>query len=566
MLRLFKESVHRRITALDGEWYYCTDRTGTAKENGWPQALPQGKKPIIVPSCWNNEPGLLHYEGDVWLETDFDTTLPNIRLVFGAVNNDCDVYLDGALLGGHYGPFTEFAFVVQGLAPGTHHLAVRTNNLHNEVDTIPLSNVDWFHYGGIIRSVEVHEFAQAAVEHIKLEYTLNDDLTEAMLEAKVSLRTFEKVDAPVRLLLQGEVLAETRLTLEGEGEAVLRAVLPQVSLWSPEDPKLYTFTVEFAGDSLRERTGFRKVGIENRQFVLNGKPFTFRGVNRHEEHPDWGFAVPAKLAKKDIDIIRGMGCNIIRGSHYPNAKTTLDYMDETGMLFWEEIPMWGFPEEALANPMVRQRGVQLHTEMVTRDYNHPCIIVWGLNNEVHTFTQAAYEVARLFRETLEKHDTTRLITYATCHPLNDICYEFADFISVNHYIGWYGGPLNQWPGFLDELTAYLDKTGNGDKPVVMSEFGAGGIYGTTELEDEVSWSENYQHDYLEYTLDLFMHHPRLNGTFVWQYCDMRAGTRTCRSGIQRALSRPRSFNNKGLLNEYRRPKMAYYAVKKAYTK
>ena len=107
--------------------------------------------------------------------------------------------------------------------------------------------------------------------------------------------------------------------------------------------------------------------------------------------------------------------------------------------------------------------------------------------------------------------------------------------------------------------AYLDKTGNGDKPVVMSEFGAGGIYGETAFED-VIWTENYQQEYLEYTLNLFMNHPRMNGTIVWQYGDIRVNLTS-----RRALARPRSFNNKGLVNEYRRPKMAYYTVKKAYT-
>jgi hypothetical protein len=173
--------------------------------------LPEGKKPIIVPSCWSNEPGMLHYEGDVWLETDFDTVLPNARLVFGAVNNECDVYLDGKHLGYHYGPFVEFAFTVENLTPGSHHLVVRTNNLHNEENTIPLSNVDWFHYGGIIRSVEVHEFDTAAVESVKLEYTLENG--NAALTAKVNLRAFEEVTAPVRLLLNGEVLAEKEITL-----------------------------------------------------------------------------------------------------------------------------------------------------------------------------------------------------------------------------------------------------------------------------------------------------------------------------------------------------------------
>lgn len=561
MLRLFHESLTRRITDLDGRWFYRPDPDGCAD---WRSALPQDKKPIIIPSCWSCESGMLHYEGDVWMETEFYTVLPNIRLVFGAVNNDCDVYLDGSHIGHHYGPFTEFSFIVTDLAPGPHRLVLRTNNLHNEEDTIPLSNTDWFHYGGIIRSVEVHEFERAIIERVKLEYEIIN--SSVILTAKVALHSVGEVSGPIRLQLDGNVLAEAELTVDGTAEAVLRAKLSGISLWEPESPRLYTFTVEFAGDALRERTGFRTIEIKDRQFLLNGKPIFFKGVNRHEEHPDWGFAVPVNLAKKDVDIIRGMGCNFIRGSHYPNAKATLDYMDETGILFWEEVPMWQFKESHYTNDTVLSRAVQMHDEMVRRDHNHPCIVVWGLHNEVCSDTQAGWNATRLFRETIEKHDRSRLITYASKFPLTDICYEFADFIAINYYIGWYKGPLSDWPGFIDELSAYLDKTGNGHKPLVMSEFGAGAIYGDRETEAEVTWSENYQYDYLEYTLELFLNHPRMNGALIWQYCDIRAGTRTCESGIRRALSRPRSFNNKGIVNEHRQPKLAYYAAKKAFLK
>ena len=107
----------------------------------------------------------------------------------------------------------------------------------------------------------------------------------------------------------------------------------------------------------------------------------------------------------------------------------------------------------------------------------------------------------------------------------------------------------------------MEKNGNGHKPIVISEFGAGAIYGVRELEEGLYWTENYQKEYLEYTLDLFMNHPRIQGAIIWQFCDIRSGTKSCDSGIRRLLSRPRSFNNKGLVNEFRRPKMAYYAVK-----
>ena len=560
MLRLFRESITRRISDLDGLWRYKADPTGS--EN-WSSGLPKGSKTITIPGCFNNEPGMLNYEGNVWMGTEFLTTKPNVRLVFGAVNNDCDVFLDGKHLGHHWGPFTEFSFTTEGLAPGVHHLVVRVNNLHNEVDTIPLSNADWFHYGGIIRSVEVHEFDIAAVEAMKLEYTLNGNSVQ--LKANIALRAFQEVTAPIRLLLDGKVLAEETVTLCGSGTTLLSARLENVQLWQPDSPTLYTFTVEFADDSLQERTGFRTIEIKDRQFLLNGKPIHFKGVNRHEEHPEWGFALPLKLIKRDIDIIRGMGCNFTRGSHYPNAKATLDYMDETGMLFWEEIPMWQFKEEHLRNSTVLERGAYLHTEMVKRDYNHPCIIVWGLFNEVSSECSAALEAARRFRSAIESQDTTRLITYASHRPFNDVCFDVADFISINYYAGWYYGPLDRWPQVLQDLTDYMDSTGNGHKPIVMSEFGAGGIAGDIELEEDVFWSENYQSNYLEYTLKLFAEHPRIHGSIIWQFCDIRSGAQSCPSGIKRILSRPRSFNNKGILNEFRRPKLAYHTVKKIFT-
>ena len=562
MLRLFKESLTRNITDLDGRWYYCADESGLAQ---WQSGLPACKKPIMIPGCWNNENGMLQFEGDVWLETEFYTTEENIRLVFGAVNNECDVYVDGCHWGYHWGPFAEFSFTKK-LSPGMHRLVVRTNNLHNEVDTIPLSNVDWFHYGGIIRSVELHQFRTACVDSVKLAYTL--DGNNALLRANISLQAFTAVSAPVKLLLDGVVLAQQEVTLEDSGSITLQAELKDVALWSPHSPALYTFTVEFADDSLRERTGFRTIEIKNSKFLLNGDPIFFKGVNRHEEHPEWGFAVPAKLAKKDIDIIKDMGCNFIRGSHYPNAKSTLDYLDEIGLLFWEEIPMWGFREEHLANQTVRTRGVYLHSNMVQRDYNHPCIVVWGLNNEVDTATEAAREVAKLFRDTIQALDTSRLITFASNRGHTDLCYEYADFVSVNNYTAWYskdGTELSDWQAYIDKLIDYMNQTGNSHKPIVISEFGAGAIYGVRELEEGLYWTENYQKEYLEYTLDLFLHHPCIQGAIIWQFCDIRSGTKSRESGIRRLLSRPRSFNNKGLVNEFRRPKLAYYTVKNIYS-
>ena len=293
------------------------------------------------------------------------------------------------------------------------------------------------------------------------------------------------------------------------------------------------------------------------KLLLNNKEITLKGINRHEDHPDWGFAMPLNLMKKDLDIIKNLGCNAIRGSHYPNAPIFLDLLDQEGILFWEEIPMWGFPEHALQDPLTLERGLSMHELMIKRDYHHPSIIIWGLHNEVDTRTQAAYKVTKAFAEKIRSLDTTRPITYATMHPLEDICLSLVDLISINKYFGWYHDRIEQWQNFLHQFKVKMKTEGLTGKPIIISEFGAGALYGENTFEQQ-KWSENFQDAYLDYTLNLFLNDPDIIGTYIWQYCDIR-------SAKELEMNRPRSFNNKGIVNEYRKPKQAYWTVQKLYT-
>jgi beta-glucuronidase len=150
----------------------------------------------------------------------------------------------------------------------------------------------------------------------------------------------------------------------------------------------------------------------------------------------------------------------------------------------------------------------------------------------------------------------RLVTYATDKPLTDVCLNYCDVISINQYIGWYGGSMDEWPAFLDKFRARRSELGLDNVPVIMSEFGGAAIYGHHTF-DNVHWTEEYQAELLSYTLELFSRDPMIVGTYVWQFTDIR----TC---LEAGINRARGFNNKGILNEYRKPKQAYFAVKKAY--
>ena len=133
-----------------------------------------------------------------------------------------------------------------------------------------------------------------------------------------------------------------------------------------------------------------------------------------------------------------------------------------------------------------------------------------------------------------------------------------DVISANKYVGWYGGEtVENFEDFLDNFREYRKKKGVYDKPFIMSEYGAGGIYGENRLE-AMKWSEDFQVEYDTYATKLFMDEPEISGTYLWQYCDIR-------SSQAKALERPRSYNNKGLLNEYRCPKRVFFEIKKLYT-
>lgn len=559
MIRLFKQHTLRKTFLLDGLWSFKTDPDKKGFEEKWFEKFPQDCKDMVVPSCWNNELDLYHYEGAAWYSTRFQTAGKNMNLRFHGITGQAEVYLDGVHIGSHYGGFTGFEVTVKNISSGEHRLTIAVDNTHDDMNTIPLARVDWFHFGGIIRSVEVIELEDGWIKGCRINYTLDAAMENALLCFDLTLEAF----TPMALQTNLKIYVNERLVMEREvllcDEKNIRLEnikMENIQLWDEGRPNLYTFRFDMGCDDLIERTGFRKLEVGDGQLRLNGRKVFLKGVNRHEEHPDWGFSFPLKLMKKDMDIIKDLGCNSIRGSHYPNSPVFLDYCDQKGILFWEEIPMWGFPEEPLKNPLIRERGLKMLEEMVERDYNHPSIFVWSLHNEIDTRTQAAYELTEAFAKKVRGLDSTRPITYATMYSLEDICYPLVDIVSVNKYIGWYEDTLEGWPNFLGKLKKKLKESGVENKPLIMSEFGAAAIYGDVTFEGP-RWTENYQKEYMEHTLKAFFEDGDIMGTYIWQFSDVRTAREV-------DLGRARSFNNKGIVNEYRKPKMAFWAVKKIY--
>lgn len=562
MNRMFDEHLIRNVRSLNGTWRFLTDPEANGEVRGYTTTLPYNAMEVYAPSLWNTELGLLEYEGVAWYEREFESKGGCVRLSFGAVMTEAKVYLDGELLGSHYGGFSAFSFIVNSLAAGHHTLTVRVDNRFN-ADSIPHAKVDWYHYGGIVRDVTLEELSGITVTSCHMEYTLstNYDKAEVVFHTKLRSACSEKTISPLRIRLNGQTLCETEVELGGYEEKIIVSepvTVPDIHLWDPADPFLYELTVNTATDDLIDRVGFREIKVEKGQILLNGNKLEIRGVCRHEEHPDWGFAFPEKLMKRDLDIVLDMGCNAIRGSHYPNSRSFVDRLDSAGMLFWSEIPIWGggYSADDLANPKVVERGLAMIREMEDQYYNHPSIIIWGVHNEIDSSCEAAYKMTESYMAELRANGGNRLLTHASNHSGTDICFNLDDIICINHYSGWYGGNVKSWVKVISDITERKKSLGVSEKPLIFSEFGAAAIYGNHTF-DNIKWSEEYQANLFEFCLKLFHESSDVNGCFIWQFCDIRTSR-------EMGNDRARSFNNKGILNEYRKPKAAYFTVRKLY--
>ena len=562
MGRYFDEHRIQKVDSLNGTWDFCIDPDNVGENENWFIKLPKCEK-VTVPSVWNTQLGLLEYEGAAWYQKIFYCDGGRIKLHFGAVMTKADIWLDGVRLEGHYGGFCEFDRIAYA-DKGYHTLTVRADNSFDAY-SVPQKNVDWYHYGGITRDVSYEILSGICVLSNRFEYTLSGDLKKANCGFKIRLYNAENetVTSNITVKLDSSTVYSGSVTLSAEETRVFTTPLftiDNIRLWDIGKPELYTVEINTDTYDIFDRVGFRRIEVDSGKILLNGKSIEIRGVNRHEEHPDHGMAFPVSLMKRDLDIFTEMGGNAIRGSHYPNSREFVDMLDERGIMFWSEVPVWGvgFSVETLGDETVVQRILDMHAEMLDRYYNHPSIIIWGMHNEIRSETENAYKLTKRCYELIKPAGGNRLITFASCIQFEDICFEFCDIICINAYYGWYNGDVAEWEKFAKKFRQRRADLKMEHKPVIISEFGAAALYGNHTF-DNIKWGEEYQAGVMDKCINLFHNDDMCAGCYVWQFCNIR----TC---DEMGLNRARGFNNKGLLDEYRRPKMAYFKVKELYNK
>lgn len=568
MDRLFVRSTTAKYTSLNKIWDFVTDPEDKGTSEKWYKSFPESSVNMCVPSCWNTTLGYFRYEGVAWYRTDFVTESDSIHLCFEAVSNECDVYIDGKHIGYHYGAFVEFGFDAVNIGRGRHELVVRVSNIPNTTDTVPHANCDWYNYGGICRGVGITELGDCSIRSSIIKYSLSDDYKSATLNVISNIATSKTISDTLKVFVNGKCVYSKNITVDGDFEHLADGiVLDDIKLWDINKPNLYYVTVTFGGEDLTDRIGFRHIETKGKDVYLNGRKIKIIGVCRHEIHPDWGFSMPFELIKRDIDIIRDLNCNAVRGAHYPHSKKTIDYLDEAGLLFWEEIPLWGNLAqwaESLKEESFVQRILGMFGEMILRDLNHPSIVFWGLYNEIDTSLPQSRELTERMVSMAKEYDPSRLTAFATCsvHPGNpqDICSDLVDVVGFNYYTGWFPSVKQEtFEEYIKRMRTLVDTNAKGrEMPMMMSEFGGAGIKGACSFESQ-RWTENYQSLLLTKGIESYFGSEEMCGGFIWQFCN--AQSQPCFE-----LQRPGGVNNKGLVDEYRRPKAVFETVKQLYCK
>ncbi|MCD6365287.1 MAG: hypothetical protein J7M14_05375 [Planctomycetes bacterium] len=558
MLRTFAEHMIRPVESLDGLWDFVTAREHTG------QGLPGTyTRRIYVPSAWETLPSLEAYRGRAWLRTWIRGYGEGgaIRLVFGGVSHTGIVYVDGQERGRHYDAFTPWTVVITGLDEGEHELVVEVDNSFGDHSALHKEN-DYYTYGGITRPARIEVVEPLYIDAMHVSPRRSGDLWN--LDVRVRLRNCSDTAAMAQLIVRlddehvdlGPVAVDKRSHREVAG--VLEGL--QVSPWSESEPVLYYVEALLADeedeviDDLIDRVGFREVKVEGRELLLNGGAINLRGYNRHEDHPQFGCALPIEAMAADLQILRDLNCNFIRTSHYPNDMRFLDLCDEMGFYVWEESHARTVDFSA---PKFREQIADSTREMVQWHFNRPSIIMWGCLNECESNTPSGRDEHERMLKLLKELDPSRPVTFACNTGKENLCAGLVDIVSWNRYEGWYSNSPDNARAWLDDMIEWLDSDqsgGGAGKPVIMSEFGAGALYGTRSA-NRAKWTEEYQADVLDAVLEAYLNHPAVVGTAIWQFCDVRVTPGWWRG-------RPRTMNNKGIVDEYRRRKLAYETVKR----
>lgn len=579
----------RQIIDLNGIWRFKLDNNRSILTEELSASPLKETLAMPVPASYNDlieNQKIRDHVGWVWYERNFiiPKFLFNERIVlrFGSVTHEAKVYLNGKLLVEHKGGFTPFeAEINKFLIQGENRLTVAVNNIIDE-STLPvglikeveidgekviknLVNFDFFNYAGIHRPVKIYTTPRNYIDDI----VIVTDFEE----------TTGYVNYEVKIVGEGNISVsiideDNNVVSKGIGKSG-KLVIDNVNMWEPMNAYLYRLKVELLNeeaviDTYLEEFGVRTVEVKEGKFLINNKPFYFKGFGKHEDSGVNGRGINEVINIKDFNLMKWIGANSFRTSHYPYSEEIMRLADREGIVVINETPAVGVHLNFMATGFggdvakrdtwkeirTKEAHEQVLKELVERDKNHPCVVMWSVANEPDSDSEGAKEYFEPLIELTKKLDPQKrpvtIVTYLMSTPDKCKVGDIVDVLCLNRYYGWYvaGGDLEEAKRMLDkELKGWEQRCP--DTPIMFTEYGADTIAGLHDTVP-VMFSEEYQVEYYKANHEVVDKCKNFVGEQTWNFADFATS-----QGIIRVQG-----NKKGIFTRDRKPKMIAHVLRK----
>ena len=539
---------------------------------------------IAVPGSFNDQVvghDKKNYVGNLIYQKDFlikeEMLLNEIFLRFGSVTHVAKVYINNELVGTHKGGFTPFEFNINKyVKEGENRLKVIVSN-KLDYTSLPVGNYsnengqekvdenfDFFNYGGIHRPVKLWIKPKQHIDDIVITYEVNKN------NAKVSFDVKTNVENPK---LKISILDEKNTVVSTDG------VITNVRLWEPLNAYLYKAKVELLSndgkviDEYTEEFGIRTVEVRDNKFLINGKSFYFKGFGRHEDSYIHGRGLDEVLNVSDINRMKWLGANSFRTSHYPYSEEMMRLADREGFVVIDETTAVGlmanFGFDLIGTTEKKNTWEKINTkeaheqvirELIDRDKNYACVVMWSIANEPSTAEKWAYEYFEpLFKLARKLDKQKRPCTFANIMlaPVNKcLASSLCDVLCLNRYYGWYvnlGDLKVAREKMLEELNLWHEKYPN--KPIMFTEYGVDTIAGIHDIDEMTPFSEEFQIEYYKMNEEVFDSLSYFIGEQTWNYADFQT-----KYGLFRVQG-----NKKGIFTRERNPKSIAKHLKNRWT-
>lgn len=522
---------------------------------------------LTVPGCWNAMSKWFDKRGTGFYRRSFTLAhdVLNAMLIVDGCGLRSRFWVDGREIGTSESPWIRFEFKTGALKAGRHVLeAAVDSTVDNARIKLFWDFYDFYPYGGFYHGVSLE--TQTEPVEIRKVIVRTRDYRNGLVELEAVYASEGPADFSAEVAFDsGKPIAVAFCNRRA------KVKVPNFRLWTPDNPNLHTLSLSSAvccGKVVSTRFGIRQVGTKGGCVTLNGIPIYLKGVNRHESHCEFGATTPVQLVYEDVQNVKEMGGNFIRGSHYPQCDAFLDLCDELGVMVWEESLGWGNGLKQLSDPEFRALQVNETRKTVRNSINHPCIIISGFLNEPHSGLEECKSLVEMLVDVVHEEDTGHLVTFACSHTEKDISHAKTDIIAYNTYPCWYNDELAT--GSTEEMRAnirccherivkYFRDAYKDNRPIIVSEIGVKADYGAHDPRGRAQYTEDFQAEYTRIMLEEVFANTNISGVAIWQYSDSRTYTRT--TGLR---NRSYGVNTGGLVDLYRRPKMAVEEVRKLF--